>query len=104
MTVQLAVTFSSLLVEYENLVTLYQFGYYFANNFCAFHYGSTYGYVTVVVYQKNLVKFYCRTGFCFLHVVYEQLFASFCFELLTVDFYNCVHLIYNVKLAPAGSP
>ena len=95
MAVQLAVTFSSLLVEYKNLVTFYQIGYYFANNFCAFYYRSTYGYSTVVVYQKNLVKFYCCTGF-FLHVVYKQLLASFCFKLLTVDFYNCVHLLYNV--------
>ena len=30
-------------------------------------------------------------------------FASFCFELLTVDFYNCVHFLYIMyKLAPSG--
>lgn len=34
---------------------------------------------------------------------YKQLFASFCFELLTVDFYNCVHFLYIMyKLAPSG--
>ena len=33
----------------------------------------------------------------------QQLFASFCFELLTVDFYNCVHFLYIMyKLAPSG--
>ena len=103
MTVQLAVTFSSLLVEYENFVTFYQSGNYFANYFCAFYCRSTYGDVAVFVYQKNFFKFYCCTSFCILHVVNEQFLASFCFELLTVDFYNCVHFLYIMyKLAPSG--
>jgi hypothetical protein len=35
-------------------------------------------------------------------VVNEQLLASLCFKLLTVNFYYCVHLYINVLLAPAG--
>ena len=91
MTVQLAVTFSSLLVENEHLVALYQRRYHFANYLCAVYRRQAYGYVSVFVYQKNFLKFYCRTSFCVLDVVNEQLLASFCLELLAVDFYNCVH-------------
>lgn len=102
-TVQLAVTFSSFLVENEYFVTFYHAGYYLANYLCAFYCRSAYGDCTVFVYQKNLFKFYCRTVFCFLHVVYKQFLASFCLELLTVDFYNCVHFLYIMyKLAPSG--
>ncbi len=95
MAVQLAVTFTSLLVEYENLVTFYQTGYDFANHFGTFYGGSTYGDCTFVVHQKNFLKLYCCTSLCVLHVVYEQLLASFCLELLTVNFYNCVHCLYK---------
>ena len=102
-TVQLAMTFSSFLVENENFVTFYQAGYNLANHFCTFYSRNTYSDCTVFVYQKNLVKFYCRTVFSILDVVYKQLFASFCFKLLTVDFYNCVHFLYIMyKLAPSG--
>ena len=59
MTVQLAVTFSSLLVENEHLVALYQRRYHFANYLCAFYRRQAYGYVSVFVYQKNFFKFYC---------------------------------------------
>ena len=102
-TVQLTITFSSFLVENKNFIAFYQSGNNFANHFCSFYCGSAYGDVTVFVYQKNLVKLYCCTVFCILDVVYKQLFASFCFELLTVDFYNCVHFLYIMyKLAPSG--
>ncbi len=80
-------------MENEYFIAFYQAGYHLANYLCAFYCGSAYGDVTVFVYQKNFVKFYCCTVFCILNVVYKQLFASFCFELLTVDFYNCVHCL-----------
>lgn len=93
MTIQLAITFAAFLVEYEYLVTFYQSGHYFANDFCTFHGGNTYGDGTFIVHQKDFLKFYCRTCLCILDVVYEQLLASFCLKLLTVDFYNCVHCL-----------
>ena len=86
MTVQLAVTFATFLVEYKYLFALYQFSLHFANHLCAFYYRSTYSDVAIVVNQKNFVKLYCCTGFCALDVVYKQLLASFCFKLLTVNF------------------
>lgn len=103
MTVQLTVAFSSLLVEYEYLVALNQCAYYFANHFRTLYGRSTYGDVAFIVYQKNSVEFYCCTGFCILQVLNKQFFASFCLELLAVDFYNCVHCLYIMyKLAPSG--
>lgn len=102
-TVQFAISFSSFLVENKNLVTFYQTGNNFANYLCAFYSRSTYSDVAVFVYQKNFLEFYCCTGFSVLHVVYKQFLASFCFELLAVDFYNCVHFLYIMyKLAPSG--
>ena len=93
MTVLFSETFSSFLVEDDYFFTFYQRRNYFANNFCAFYSRKTYSYVSFVVNQENFFKFNCCTAFCVLDVVNEQFFASFCFELLTVNFYNCVHLI-----------
>ena len=90
-TVQLAITFSSLLVEYENLIALYQACFHFANNLCAFHYGSTYGDCTIVVNQQHFLKLNSCTGFGTLNVVNEELLALLSLELLTVNFYDYVH-------------
>lgn len=94
-TVQLLVTFSSLLVEYQHFVTLYQVRNDFANDFCAFDGGSTYSDGSVVVCQQHFVKFNSCTVFSVLDVLNEQLLAFFGFELLTVNFYNYVHFIFN---------
>ena len=90
-TVQLAVTFSSLLVEYENLLALNElalhFGYYLSTLYC----GSTYGDSTILLYQKNLLEFNRCTILNVLNVVNKQFLASLGLELLSVNFYNCVH-------------
>lgn len=91
MAVQLAVSFSSLFVEYQYLVAFYQRRFYFANYLCTFYGGRTYCDGSVFVNQKNFVKLYCRTTFCSFHVVNEQLFTGFCLKLPALDFYNCVH-------------
>ena len=103
MTVELTIAFSSLLVEHEHLLTLYQRRNYFANHLSTLNRRSTYRNVAFVVNQKNFFKLNCCTSLSILHVVYKQLFASFCLKLLAVNFYNCVHLtVYLYKLAPAG--
>lgn len=96
-TVQFLVTFSSLLVEYQYFVSLYQRRYYFAYHFCTFYCRSTYCDSTVVVYQQNFVKFNSCTVFSVLNVVYKQLLAFFCLELLTVNFYDYVHCYLYIK-------
>ena len=97
MTVQLLVTFSSLLVEYQHFLAFYEVRNYFAYHFCTFYGRRTYFYSTVVVYQQNFVKFNSCAVFCILNVLNKQLFAFFSFELLTVNFYNYVHLLFYIK-------
>ena len=96
-TVQLAIAFSSLLVENKNFIALYQACFYFANNLSAFYYRSTYGDCTVVVNQQHFLKFNSCTGLGTLNVVNEELLALFCLELLTVNFYDYVHYLYYIK-------
>ena len=92
-TVQLAVTLAALLVEDEHLVTLYEFLYNFANDFCAVHGGSTHSYRAFVVNQQHLLKFNSLAFLCFGQVVHEEALACFCLELLTVNLYDCVHFL-----------
>ena len=96
MTVQFSITFSSLLVEYEYFVAFYQRRYYFTNYFGTFYSRSTYSYCSIVIYQQNFLKFNSCAVFCVLNVVYKQLLSGLCFELLAVDFYNCVHFLYII--------
>ena len=91
MTVQLTITFSSLLVEYENLLALYELGLNLSYNLSALYSGSTYGDSTILLYQKNLLEFNRCTILNVLNVVNKQLLASLGLELLSVNFYNCVH-------------
>ena len=102
MAIQLTVSFSSLLVEHEDFVALYQRGNHFTYHFRTFYGRKSHGNVTVFVYLKNLFKLNRRARLGILHVVNEQLLSGLCFELLAVDFYNCVHYIYMYKLAPSG--
>ena len=90
-TVQLAVTLAALLVEHEDLVTLYEFFHYLANYLCAVHGGSTDGYCAVVVNQQHFLKFNSLAFLCLLQMVHEEALACFGLELLTVNLYDCVH-------------
>lgn len=92
MTVELAQTFSSLLVEYENLVTLDELRSDLAYNLCTLYCWSTYCYCTLILNEEHLLEFYCVTILSILDVVNVQLLASLYSVLLTFDFYNCVHL------------
>ena len=104
-TVQLAVTFAALLVEYEHFVTLDEFLYYFANYLCAFHGGSTDGHCAVVVYQQHFLKFNSLAFLCLGQVVDEEALACFGLELLTVNLYDCVHFKMMFKrIFPGGGP
>ncbi len=100
--IQFAITFATLLVEYEHLVTLYQRRKYFANYFCTCNCRNTYRYLTIVVNQQNFFKFNSLAAFCALNVVYEKLLAFFYLELLTVNLYDCVHYICIKRISPGG--
>ena len=91
MTVQLAVTFSSLLVEYENLLALYELALYLSYYLSTLYSGSTYSDSTVFFNQKNFLEFNRCTILNVLNVVNKQFLACLGLELLSVNFYNCVH-------------
>ena len=97
MTVQFTITFSSLLVEHEDFVTLHERSLHFANHFCAIYRRSAHCDVAVVVYQQNFLKFNSLVSFGVLNVINKQFLAFFCLELLTVNFYNCVHYYLMIK-------
>lgn len=90
-TVQLAVTFSSLLVEYENLLAFNELALHFGYYLCALYCGSTYGDSAIFLYQKNLLEFNRCTILNVLNVVNKQFLTCLGLELLSVNFYNCVH-------------
>ena len=91
MAIQFAETFSALLVEDENLFALHQIAFYFSNDLCTCHGGGADGDVTFIFYKQHLLELYGLTVLAVLNVMHEQLLASFCLELLSVDFYDCVH-------------
>ena len=91
MTVQLTVTFSSLLVEYENLLALNELALYLSYYLSTLYNGSTYGDSTIFLYQEYLLEFNRCTILNVLNVVNKQLLTSLGLELLSVNFYNCVH-------------
>ena len=90
--VQLAIALAALLVEYKHLVALYQRIEHFAYYLGAVNGGSTYLYFAIVVNQQHFFKFNSLAVFGTADVVYKELLAFFCFELLTVNLYDCVHL------------
>ena len=95
--IELAIALAALLVENEHLLTLNERRYYFAYYLGAFYSRSTYLYVAVVVNQQHVVKFNSLAVFGAADVVYIELLALFCFELLTVNLYDCVHFIICIN-------
>lgn len=98
MTVLLARVLTTLHLEDNNLVTLYQWVHNFNYYFGSFYSRGTNCDSTLIVYEENLVKFNSLTSLCIFKVVDEELLALFNFELLTVNFYNCVHFFINKRL------
>jgi len=91
MATELAIALAAALVEYQYLVALYQWAYYFGHNLCASNGGGAYG-DCAVVNEKHLLEFNSLVGLYILDVVHEELLAFFNLELLTLHFYDCVHL------------
>ncbi len=92
MTVQLAVTFTTLLLEDDYLITFHEGTFYLANYFSAFHCRSTYCDGTVGIDEEDAVEGHFVA---FLHICSEmvniQPLAGFGLELLSLNFNNCVH-------------
>ena len=103
--VELAIALTTLLVEDEHFVALYEGRNYFSYNFCALYCGSTYSDLTFLVEKENLVELNSFASFCASEVVNEELHACFHLKLMTVNLYDCVHLfdlMYVKRIFPGG--
>ncbi len=89
-TVAFTITFSSFLLEDDDAFA-FEMREDFANDLCTFYGGSTNFYGSVVVDQQYFVKLDSSTLLSVQTVNIESL-AGFGFELLSLDFYNYVHL------------
>lgn len=89
-TVAFTITFSSFLLEDDDTFA-FEMREDFANDLCTFYDGSTNFYGSVVVDQQYFVKLDSSTLLSVQTVNIESL-AGFGFELLSLDFYNYVHL------------
>ena len=92
-TILLTIVLATLHLENDDLVTLnkriHNLYYYFGtfNSWCTDCDSS------VFVDEEHFVKFNGLTSLGILDTVNEELLAFLYLELLTVNFYNCVHLL-----------
>ena len=91
MTVALARVLATLHLEDNDLVALDKRVHNFTYYFCSLYGGGTYLDCTVSIYEQHLVKFNSLACFHVFDVVYKELLALLGLELLTLNFYNCVH-------------
>ena len=91
--IELAVALTALLVEDEHLVALYEGRNNLTYYLCALYCRSADGDGTVVVDEENLVELNSLSSLSGLDMVYEELLALLNLKLLTVNLYDCVHLI-----------
>jgi len=92
MTVTLTRVLATLHLEDDDLVTLHQRFHNFTYYFCTLYGRCTYLYCAVSIYEQYFVKFNSLACFHIFNVVNKKLLALFGLELLTLNFYNCVHL------------
>ena len=92
MAIETAIAFATFFLENNHVFTFHEGINYLANYLCALNGGSTYGYITFSVNEQNLVKFYLVAFVHISDVMNIQFLASLGAELLSLDFYNCVHL------------
>ena len=92
MTVQATIVFATTFLENDNVLTFYERIFNLANHSCTFNGRCAYSNGTVGVDEKNFVEFNSIALFCLIaEILNEQFFAVFGLELLSFDFYNCVH-------------
>jgi len=93
MSVQTAIAFATFFLENDHVLTFYEGSLYLANNFCPFYGGRANCNGTVGVYEQYVVELNAVALFLVVaEIVDIQLFAGFGAELLSLDFYNCVHV------------
>ena len=75
---------------------------YFANHFGSFNYRSSDFHFAVFVRQQHFIELNsCATLCC--KTMNKQFLSGFCLELLSLNFYNYVHLFfYSLQVTFAG--
>ena len=94
MAVETAITFAAFFLENDNFFTFHEGTFHLANNFCSFHGGSSDFHGTIGIDEEDAVEFDCVAFVNFFaEIVDIQILAGFGFELLSLDFYDYVHLL-----------
>ena len=94
MAVFAAIAFATFLLENDHFVTFHEGTFNLANYFCPFYGGSANLHCAVGINQKNAVKLNGFTLFLLVaEVVNIQELALFSLELLSLNFYDNVHLL-----------
>lgn len=95
MAVFTTIAFAALLLEDDYLLALYEGLENLANHLGTLDSGSTYFYCVVGFSEEHTVKFYCVTFFVSIaEIVNIQELLRLCLELLSLDFYDSVHLLF----------
>ena len=102
MTILLAIVLTTLHLEDDDLVTLYEWVHNFYYYFCTFYSGCTDSDCAVIVNEQNLVELNSLACLYILNVMYEELLALLSLKLLTVNFYDCVHYFLYKRFSPQG--
>ena len=97
-TILLAIVLSALHLENDDLVALNERIDNFTNNFSTVYSRCSNLYSTFLVDTQYLAELNSLTLCRILDVVNEELLALLSLELLTVNFYNCVHLFIVKRL------
>ena len=94
MTVHTAIAFATFLLENDDVFTFHEGSLYLANNLCTFDGRCANLNGTVGIHEKDAVELYRVTLLALVaEVVDIQLLAGLDTELLSLNLYNCVHLL-----------
>ena len=104
MTVFATIAFAAFLLENDYFFTFHEGSKHLANNLCAIHGGSANFNCVIGLSEKHTVKFYLVSFFnCFAEIMNIQELLRLCLELLSLDFYDSVHLLLiGLQVIPAG--
>ena len=104
MAVFAAIAFATFFLENDHFVTFFEVLEYLANYFGAFDNGSTnFNCFVVGLSEEYTVKFYSVAFFgCFAEIVNVQELSGLSLELLSLNFYDCVHLLYWFTVNSGG--
>ena len=91
MTILLTIVLATLHLENDDLVTLYKWVHNLTYYFCTIYGRCTNLDCSVIIHEQYFLKLNRLALLSVLHVMDEELCSLSCLELLTVNFYDCVH-------------